>query len=110
MLILFHRAYDFTGRVFESEWAVRPDDLSKFLLDYAPLVVHFSGHGSPTGDLSLQSESGGPAPVAVNVLANLFQILKSPTECVVLNACHSSAQAQALRSEERSVGKECRDR
>lgn len=86
------------GREFrvESEWAVRPDDLSKFLLEHEPVIVHFSGHGSPTGDLILQSETGAPAPVGVNVFANLFQILKSPTECVVLNACYSSAQAQSL--------------
>jgi esterase/lipase superfamily enzyme len=80
----------------ESEWAVRPSDLSRFLLDYEPEIVHFSGHGSPTGDIVLVNERGDAAPVSVNVLANLFGILAGRTECIVLNACYSGEQARAL--------------
>lgn len=80
----------------ESEWAVRASEVSKFLLEHQPVIVHFSGHGSPTGELILQNDRGEATPVAVNVLANLFEILKGPTECVVLNACYSSKMAKTL--------------
>ena len=80
----------------ESEWAVRATDLSKFLLEHQPTVVHFSGHGSPTGDIVLENEIGEAAKVPVDVLASLFDILKSSTECVVLNACYSLEQASAV--------------
>ena len=86
------------GRQFrvESEWAVRYDDVSKFLLRYEPAIVHFSGHGSPTGRIILEDERGEAYPLSVEALARLFDILRGPTECIVLNACYSNAQARAL--------------
>jgi esterase/lipase superfamily enzyme len=80
----------------ETEWAVRATDLSKLLMQHEPVIVHFSGHGSPTGDIVLQDEMGKPAPLALNRLAHLFQILKSSPDCVVLNACYSLEKANAL--------------
>jgi esterase/lipase superfamily enzyme len=80
----------------ESERAVKATDLSKFLLEHQPAVVHFSGHGSPTGDIVLEDDNGDAAKVPVNLLASLFDILKSPTECVVLNACYSREHASAV--------------
>jgi hypothetical protein len=35
--------------VFQSAWAVRPDDLLQLLNQHQPHVVHFSGHGSSKG-------------------------------------------------------------
>jgi len=52
----------------EAEWAVRATDLSRFLMEHEPAIVHFSGHGSPTGDIVLQNEMGRPAPLAINRL------------------------------------------
>jgi esterase/lipase superfamily enzyme len=80
----------------ESEWAARATDLSKFLMQYKPVIVHFSGHGSPTGDIVLQDDTGGVAPLSVEKLANLFKILKGSTGCVVLNACYSFERANLL--------------
>jgi len=80
----------------EAEWAVRATDLSRILMQHEPLIVHFSGHGSPTGDIVLQDEIGHATPVSIRSLANLFEILRGGTECVVLNACYSSERAQAL--------------
>jgi hypothetical protein len=80
----------------ESEWAVRPTELAKFLMQHEPKIVHFSGHGSPTGDIVLQGENRMPQVVSPVVLANLFEILKGSTECVVLNACYSLEQAGSL--------------
>ena len=36
-----------------SRWAVRPDDLLQELNIHKPIVVHFSGHGSSSGELVL---------------------------------------------------------
>ena len=86
------------GRAYrvESDWAVRTTDISKHLLKYQPTIVHFSGHGSPTGDIIFENENGEATPVSVHVLADLFDIVGSKTECVLLNACYSAEQAHAL--------------
>jgi hypothetical protein len=85
------RAYE-----LQTEWAVRITHLSLFLLKYEPVIVHFSGHGSPTGDIVLQDESGAAAPLALARLVGLFEILKGSTECVALNACYSDEKARVL--------------
>lgn len=86
------------GRSFsvESAFAVRVSDISKYLLKYEPLIVHFSGHGSPAGELVFENEEGYSAPVRREALANLFGILDKTPECVVLNACHSEEQAKSI--------------
>lgn len=78
------------------QWAVRFTDLSEGLLRYEPKIVHFSGHGNPTGTLVFEDESGRGRPVETSALANLFQIVGGNVRCVVLNACHSAHQAQAV--------------
>jgi hypothetical protein len=104
------------------ELAVTPVDLNRLLLDYEPDIVHFSGHGtllreaplrpSTTPDFErpgegsppegaeqsaivLETRDGKAAPVSVEALARLFGILKTQ-RCVVLNACFSAAQADAI--------------
>jgi hypothetical protein len=82
--------------VLEQQWAVRPEDLSDGLLRYSPQIVHFSGHGNPSGDLVLQADDGNSHPVAIAALANLFAIAGDSVRCVVFNACFSQAQAEAV--------------
>lgn len=86
------------GRQFqvEQEWAVKISDLNAALLRHRPDIVHFSGHGSPAGELILETESGTNAPVKPDALSNLFRILKRNIRCIVLNACFSAPQAGAL--------------
>ncbi len=107
-----------------AELAIRPVDLSRVLLDEQPDVVHFSGHGvqlrvdasrSPrqtrefaadddapevpppaeSSALLLENQGGGSIAVSPDALAELFGILKSQ-RCVVLNACFSASQAEAI--------------
>ncbi|HKR00098.1 MAG TPA: CHAT domain-containing protein [Pyrinomonadaceae bacterium] len=80
----------------EQQWAVRVDDLQDHLLRYQPDIVHFSGHGSEANEIILQDESGNSHPVSARALGNLFSTLKGNTRCVVLNACYSEPQAQAI--------------
>jgi len=104
-----------------SRWAVRPDDLLQALLEVKPQIVHFSGHGtqgepisgpppSPlpsgrdlippdsgqAGQLIFMGDRGQPQPVSQEALVYLFRTLRDNVRVVVLNACHSRPQAEAL--------------
>lgn len=81
--------------VFESAWAVRPDDLLQLLNQHQPTIVHFSGHGSGEG-LSLAGNDGQDRLVTTRALKALFTTLKDNIRLVLLNACYSREQAQAL--------------
>jgi hypothetical protein len=76
--------------------AVRPQDLIQTLLDVAPQIVHFSGHGSSDGAIYLEDPSGKGQPVTPLVLGDLFKLVADSVECVILNACYSEAQAKAI--------------
>ncbi|HEV7373697.1 MAG TPA: CHAT domain-containing protein [Pyrinomonadaceae bacterium] len=77
--------------------ALRVSDLAKVLLKHQPHIVHFSGHGSTTEEIVLEDNSGKSQPVRNQALAALFRILKDNVRIVVLNACFSKAQAEALK-------------
>jgi hypothetical protein len=92
------------------------------LLRHQPHIVHFSGHGSGSGATSssttgrnvtlvdssgntsqinsgaiiLEDNNGNSHPVSTKALSNLFALLKDNIRCVVLNACYSEDQAQAI--------------
>lgn len=78
------------------QWATRYTDLSDGLLRYQPQIVHFSGHGSPTGTLLLEDSGGRGNAVDTVALADLLRIAGDTVRCVVFNACYSSHQAQAV--------------
>jgi hypothetical protein len=78
-----------------SHWAVCYSDLQELLLRYKPHIVHFSGHGSQMGEITLAGEHG-VHPVTADALSSLFSILKDNLRCVVLNACYSEVQARAI--------------
>jgi len=79
-----------------SKWAVRPDDLQQALLEHRPHVLHFSGHGTESEELVLLDSQGNPKPVSKAALANLLSVLKDNLRLVVLNACFSRPQAEAI--------------
>lgn len=84
-----------TDVVVESEWAVQPQELQQALLRHRPDVVHFSGHGAPNACLVLEGDNG-PVEVSQDALTGLFRALGESVRLVVLNACHSHSQAEAL--------------
>jgi hypothetical protein len=81
--------------VFQSAWAVRPDDLLQQLNQNKPHIVHFSGHGSSQG-LYLTGNNGQERLVTAQALKSLFTTLKDNIRLVFLNACYSREQAQTL--------------
>jgi len=77
-----------------SKFAVRVSDLRRSLLDHNPQFVHFSGHGAGDHGLALEDDSGKMKLVST---ASLAKLLKSfQVKCVLLNACYSEKQAEAI--------------
>ncbi|MBD1833323.1 CHAT domain-containing protein [Cyanobacteria bacterium FACHB-472] len=79
-----------------TRWALRVDDLRRALLDHEPQIVHFSGHGAGEHGLALENSSGQMQLVSTESLVRLFKLFKDTIECVVLNACYSEAQSEAI--------------
>lgn len=79
-----------------TESAVRVDDLTRFLSNHQPTILHFSGHGSGTDGLALEDNYGHKQLVSTQALAKLFDLFQEQVECVVLNACYSESQATAI--------------
>ena len=109
---------------FVTRWAVEPLDLLRELRKLRPTVVHFSGHGQPggsaepadgvsrrdftgAGSAAASSDPGGLYFLAADGTARLvsaaaieqtFGAAGASVRVVVLNACYSAAQADALLS------------
>lgn len=86
-----------------SRFAVRVDDLRRNLLDHSPEIVHFSGHGTGANGIVLEDQTGKGVEVSTESLADLFGLCAEHVECVVLNACYSDAQADAISKHIRHV-------
>jgi hypothetical protein len=83
----------------ESNEAITVDDLRRALLDYKPTILHFSGHGGGHGGLCFEDANGASNLAQAEPLARLLHHFKSQLKCVVLNACYSDVQAEAIRNE-----------
>lgn len=77
-------------------FAVRADDLLQALLEHKPHIVHFSGHGSETGEILVADDNGHAQPISQAALTHLFKTLHDNIRVVLLNACFSSTQAEAI--------------
>jgi hypothetical protein len=76
-------------------FAPRIVELRRGLLDHSPQIVHFAGHGEDDGIL-VENDRGRAMQVPADALADLFGLCREHVECVVLNACDSEAQAEAI--------------
>jgi len=107
---------------FRSKWAVTVDDMMRHLHlnELSPMIIHFSGHGHGgtvgrsstslrhvrigSGDneigsgICLQDEHGNPRIVTSRALKKMIKAAAASARVVVLNACYSSSQANALRT------------
>lgn len=105
-LMLDQEFHDITAKILaaagphaveiDSIWAARPDDLLQGLNQYRPDVVHFSGHGSDTGELILMDRNGRAKPVSAAAIGKLFAAVKDQIRLVVFNACFSEITAAAV--------------
>jgi hypothetical protein len=79
-----------------SAGAVRPIDIQQAMLDFDPHIVHFSGHGAGQDGFVFEDAIGQEKLVDSQALAELFELFADQVECVVLNACYSKFQAEAI--------------
>jgi hypothetical protein len=80
---------------FETRWAVEPLDLLRELRKLRPTVVHYSGHGGKNG-LCFQTAHKGAQVVSPAALRETFGAAGRSVKVVVLNACYTDGQAEAL--------------
>jgi hypothetical protein len=105
---------------FRSKWAVTVDEMMRHLGELQPAVIHFSGHGAGTADerssaaardlvipddsagaqrgIYLLDDRGGPQLVTARALTMMIRSAAASARVVVLNACYSDSQADAVRS------------
>ena len=74
------------------------DDLSKYLGEYDPIILHFSGHGNSKGEIILNDREGQEKILPIEELAKILSN-NGRVECVVLNACFSGDKADSLIQE-----------
>lgn len=77
-------------------FAVQVRDISQALLDVRPRVVHFSGHSTSDGRLYVENDSGNSSQVPMDGLASFFKLMAAIVDCVIVNACHTDALADAI--------------
>jgi Caspase domain/CHAT domain len=101
-----------------SRLAVGTQDLRQALLEIEPQIIHFCGHGSSSsessavpgsrklnavheeadeGGIFLQDDSGKAQLVTGKALTSLLSLFDKHLECVILNSCYSSAQADLIK-------------
>jgi hypothetical protein len=76
--------------------AVRIDDLRRALLDHHHKLYIFLVMGMGTDGIALEDNCGHAQLVSTESLSNLFKLFKDTVECVLLNACYSETQAEAI--------------
>ena len=76
--------------------ALRPGDLQLLLMKYKPQIVHFSGHGSLAKRIFMEGAGGKGKQIETEGLVEVFRLYREHVRLVVLNACNTKGQAQAL--------------
>ncbi|MGI6502332.1 MAG: CHAT domain-containing protein [Anaerostipes sp.] len=89
------RLSDFRDSVhFESRWAMRSSDMLQAINETNPTIVHFSGHGSSTGELALLNPDGSTKIVTKEAITMAMATASDTIRLVVFNACFSKEQAE----------------
>lgn len=81
---------------FESRWATRASDILQAINETNPTIVHFSGHGTDTGELALLNPDGSTKLVTKEAISMAMSTASDTIRLVVFNACFSEIQAQAV--------------
>lgn len=79
---------------FESRWATRSSDILQAINETNPTIVHFSGHGTDTGELVLLNPDGSPKLVTKEAISMAMSTASDTIRLVVFNACFSEIQAK----------------
>ena len=92
----FKRAKRESEFEIKTQLAARSQDIRRAMLDLRPNIVHFCGHGSGERGIVFVQDDGTAKLVNDQTLSNFFELFADSIECVVLNACFSECQAQAI--------------
>lgn len=84
------------GIEFRTLWAARPVDVTRAMSDYEPVIVHFSGHGTPNGGFLLESVDGSAKEIDRRAMGSIFDTYKKRVKAVVLNSCYSDELAEEI--------------
>ena len=76
--------------------AARPVDVRRAMLNLRPSIVHFCGHGAGEDGIAFEDEIGNTKLINAEALAKFFELFADKVECIVLNACYSEIQAEAI--------------
>ena len=82
-------------------WAVRTDQVQMEVMNNAPDILHFSGHGD-TGLLCFEDKNGNVAAVSAAAVEGLVKLSDS-IECLILNACFSESIATQVKDHLKAV-------
>jgi len=81
--------------VVSHAWAVRTDQVQMEVMNNAPDILHFSGHGD-TGLICFEDKNGNVAAVSAAAVEGLVKLSDS-IECLILNACFSESIATQVK-------------
>lgn len=81
---------------FESRWATRSADILQAINETNPTIIHFSGHGTPNGDLVLLNTDGSPKCVNKEAITMAISTASDTVRLVLFNACFSKVQAENI--------------
>lgn len=76
--------------------ATRWRDFARYLMDYQPHILHFSGHGEQAEGIYLENDNGEKIAVDKQWLGGVIRLLKDNLCCVVLNACWTNDVADEI--------------
>jgi hypothetical protein len=81
---------------FETRWAVRTSDILQAINETNPTIVHFSGHGTQSGELLFLSAGGTERIVTKEAITAAMATSSDTIRLVVFNACFTESQATSV--------------
>lgn len=81
--------------ILEDRWAVRTEDLFQAINETEPTIIHFSGHGTESGELVMEDDFEHTKFVSPETMARVLNTVSDQVRLLVFNACFSVEQAQA---------------
>ncbi|CAK8717022.1 CHAT domain-containing protein [Candidatus Electrothrix laxa] len=82
--------------ILKTSQAVTVPDVRRAMQQHRPQIVHFSGHGEGVAGLCFENEYGEIQFVHAEALSDFFSRFTDQVRCIVLNACYSEVQAEAI--------------
>jgi MinD-like ATPase involved in chromosome partitioning or flagellar assembly len=84
--------------VVEHKLGIDRNNFRRAILESKPNIVHFCGHETgKTGIALVDEEIGNTRLVPTEALAGFFKLVSDYVKCVVLNACSTESQVDAIK-------------